>query len=169
MRILSKMAVLAAVAMLAGACCPCRSYQKKTRRPLTGTEWQLVQLNGRSVQPEAGRFTITLQADESQISGTGACNRIFGPYVEGEKRALKIGPLASTKMMCPADAALCLPLRRGTDEVRLPSRWFFPSGEAERWSGARFAALRCTNGACFLEALLDEERRPLNSDGRTKP
>lgn len=70
---------------------------------------------------------------------------------------------------CPADAALCLPLRRGTDEVRLPSRWFFPSGEAERWSGARFAALRCTNGACFLEALLDEERRPLNSEGRTKP
>ena len=58
------------------------------------------------MQPEAGRFTITLQADESQISGTGACNRIFGPYVEGEKRALKIGPLASTKMMCPADAAL---------------------------------------------------------------
>ena len=106
MRILSKMAVLAAVAMFAGACCPCRSYQKKTRRPLTGTEWQLVQLNGRSVQPEAGRFTITLQADDSRISGMGACNRIFGPYTEGERRALKIGPLASTKMMCPTDAAL---------------------------------------------------------------
>ena len=101
MRILSKAAVLTAVVLLAGACCPCRSYQKKTRRPLTGTQWQLVQLNGRSIQSEAGRFTITLRADDGQINGMGACNRIFGNYAEGEKRALKIGPLASTKMICP--------------------------------------------------------------------
>ena len=96
-----KIAAVAAAAILAASCCPCRSYQKKTRRPLVGTEWQLVQLGGRSVQPQADRFHITFQSEEGRITGVGACNRVFGPFEEGEKRALRIGPLASTMMACP--------------------------------------------------------------------
>lgn len=45
--------IAAGIALLAVAvsCCNCRSFQKKNRRPLVGTEWQLVQLGGRSIPP----------------------------------------------------------------------------------------------------------------------
>ena len=101
MKILLKIAALAAVAALAAGCCSCRSYQKKNRRPLIGTEWQLIQLDGRAVKPEEGKFTLTFLAEENRIAGIGACNRIMGRYEATEKGALKIGPLASTMMVCP--------------------------------------------------------------------
>ena len=102
MKILLKIAALAAVAALAAGCCSCRSYQKKNRRPLIGTEWQLIQLGGKAVKPEEGKFTLTFLAEENRIAGVGACNRIMGKYEATEKGVLKIGPLASTMMACPA-------------------------------------------------------------------
>ena len=84
MKILLRIAVIAAVAALAAGCCKCRSYQKKNRRPLIGTEWQLIQLD------EANRF-----------AGVGACNRLMGKYETTDKGALRIGPIASTMMACP--------------------------------------------------------------------
>ncbi|WP_418982059.1 META domain-containing protein [Alistipes sp.] len=101
MKTLYKIALLAALTALLAGCCACRSYQKRTRRPLAGTQWQLIQLNGRTVAAEEGRYTLTLLEADGQLSGTGACNRIFGSYTADEKRALKIGPLASTRMACP--------------------------------------------------------------------
>ncbi|HIW65354.1 MAG TPA: META domain-containing protein [Candidatus Alistipes intestinipullorum] len=101
MKILFRIAALAATIALAAGCCNCRSYQKKTRRPLVGTEWQLIQLEGRSVKAEPGTYTLTLEAEGNHLSGVGACNRLMGSYSTGERRALKIGPLASTKMACP--------------------------------------------------------------------
>lgn len=94
-----------AVALAAGCShtkgCHCRAYQKKYRRPLTGTSWQLVQLYGRNVTVEAGTFTFTLSPDDGRISGRGACNRLSGSYETDRKGALRIGPLASTRMACP--------------------------------------------------------------------
>lgn len=101
MKTLIKIAFIAAAAALLSGCCACRSYQKRTRRPLAGTAWQLVQLDGRAVAAAEDRYTVTLLASDKQLTGTGACNRLFGPYEEGEKRALKIGPLAATRMACP--------------------------------------------------------------------
>ena len=72
---------------------------KKTRRPLEGTEWQLIQLDGRSVK--AAPETFVLKLENGSVSGAGACNRLMGSYKTGERRALKIGPLATTKMACP--------------------------------------------------------------------
>lgn len=101
MKILLRIAVLAAAAALIAGCCNCRTYQKKTRRPLVGTEWQLIQLGGKTVKPEAGKFSITLLAEDNRLTGVGACNRLMGTYKTDEKRALKFGPLASTMMACP--------------------------------------------------------------------
>lgn len=101
MKILLKIAIVAAAAALAASCCNCRSYQKKTRRPLVGTEWQLIQLNGKSVKPEEGKFMLTFLGEGNRIAGIGACNRLMGSYETTEKGALKIGPLASTMMACP--------------------------------------------------------------------
>lgn len=101
MKILLRLSIIALLAAITTGCCACRSYQKNTRRPLVGTEWQLVQLNGKSITPEADKFNITLLAADHRLSGVGACNRLMGSYEEGEKRALKIGPMASTMMACP--------------------------------------------------------------------
>ena len=84
MKILLKIAIVAVAAAFMAGCCNCRSYQKKTRRPLAGTEWQLIQLGGKAVKPEVG-----------------ACNRLTGAYKTDGKRTLKIGPLAATMMACP--------------------------------------------------------------------
>ena len=99
MKILFRIAALAATVALTAGCCNCRSYQKKTRRPLEGTEWQLIQLDGRSVK--AAPETFVLKLENGSVSGAGACNRLMGSYTTGERRALKIGPVASTKMACP--------------------------------------------------------------------
>ena len=99
MKILFRIAALIATIALTAGCCNCRSYQKKTRRPLEGTEWQLVQLDGRSVK--AAPETFALKLENGSVSGAGACNRLMGSYKTGERRALKIGPLATTKMACP--------------------------------------------------------------------
>lgn len=101
MKILLKIAAVAALAALVAGCCNCRSYQKKTRQPLVGTEWQLVQLDGKPVKPEEGKFTLTLLAEGNRFAGVGACNRLMGKYEATEKGALKIGPVASTMMACP--------------------------------------------------------------------
>ena len=78
MKILLRIAVIAAVAALAAGCCKCRSYQKKNRRPLIGTEWQLIQLDGRAVKPEEGKFYVMFLAEENRFAGVGACNRLMG-------------------------------------------------------------------------------------------
>ena len=83
------------------ACCHCRAYQKKTRRPLTGTTWQLIQLDGRSVQPQEGRFSLTLSADDGRFTGVGSCNRLMGSFETAVSRALKFGRVGSTRMGCP--------------------------------------------------------------------
>lgn len=101
MNILLKITAIALSAALVGGCCNCRSYQKKNRRPLVGTEWQLIQLDGKTVKPEAGKFTITFSSQETRFSGVGACNRLMGKYEMSEKGELKIGPIASTMMACP--------------------------------------------------------------------
>ena len=101
MRMIPKIAAVAAAAILAASCCPCRSYQKKTRRPLAGTEWQLIQLGGKAVKPEEGKFTVTLLAEGNRLTGVGACNRLTGAYKTDGNRTLKIGPLAATMMACP--------------------------------------------------------------------
>lgn len=101
MKIVLKLAALAAIAALVAGCCNCRSYQKKNRRPLEGTQWQLVQLGGQSITPTEGKFTLTFLAEEKRLAGVGACNRIMGSYEVGEKGALKIAQTASTRMACP--------------------------------------------------------------------
>lgn len=101
MKILLKIAVVAVAAALMAGCCNCRTYQKKTRRPLAGTEWQLIQLGGKTVKPEPGKFTLTLLTEGNRLTGVGACNRLTGTYKTDSKRTLKMGPLASTMMACP--------------------------------------------------------------------
>lgn len=89
-----------ALLVVAASCCNCRSFQKKSRRPIVGTEWQLVQFGKESIAPEEGKYFFTLDSD-GRVSGVGACNRLMGSYTLGDKNALGFGALASTRMACP--------------------------------------------------------------------
>lgn len=53
-----KLAAFAALVMLVASCCPCRKHRKGDSKPFVGTEWQLVQLNGRAVPVEGDLFTV---------------------------------------------------------------------------------------------------------------
>ena len=102
MKLLMKMVLVCAVGAMFAGCCACRRYQKLTRRPLIGTEWQLIQLGGRNVTPQDGKFTVQF-GEDGTLSGVGSCNRLTGRYEEAANRSLKIGPVATTMMMCPSD------------------------------------------------------------------
>lgn len=97
--VIKSVLLLGSVVFLAG-CCACRSFQTKTRRPLVGTEWQLIQLGGRNVRVEAEKFVVRF-ADDGTVSGKGECNTLSGRYETGKDNGLKIGPLASTLRACP--------------------------------------------------------------------
>ena len=98
MKILLRIAVVAVTGALIAGCCNCRAYQKKARRPLAGTEWQLIQLGGETVRPEKGTFTLTLLAEGNRLTAVGACNRLSGIYKTDDKRTLKLGPIACPGM-----------------------------------------------------------------------
>lgn len=60
---------------------------------LAGSEWG---------PAESGEPFIRFEA-EGRVAGSGGCNRIFGSYTASDENMISIGPLASTKMMCPQD------------------------------------------------------------------
>ena len=46
---------------------------------------------------------VTLEIEDTRISGQGPCNRYFGSVVQSDigSNSIQVGPLASTKMVCP--------------------------------------------------------------------
>jgi heat shock protein HslJ len=72
--------------------------------PLEGTEWRLVDIGGQP-SPAGADSThhpgFTLLAEGRKVQGSAGCNRMKGTYhLDGQK--LKFGPLATTRMACPA-------------------------------------------------------------------
>lgn len=65
---------------------------------LTGTEWQLVAIDGQDV---AADVTTTLTfGEDGRAGGSGGCNRYTANYViDGE--SLSLGVVVSTRMACP--------------------------------------------------------------------
>lgn len=98
------LSIAALVAVLVG-CCNCRAVQKKNQRPLEGTEWQMVQLGGETIQPVEGKYTIQFLAEENRFAGVGECNHLTATYSTNEKRDLKLEHAGMTRMMCPNQEA----------------------------------------------------------------
>ena len=89
--------VASLLAMLCAACCPCR--KGKNNLSLQGREWHLVRMMNHDLQITPEQFVFTFSPDGT-FAGMGTCNRIFGKYSLGEKRAMHFSNIASTKMMC---------------------------------------------------------------------
>lgn len=98
MKLKSLIMIMLGAAMLGGCCSACKQ-RTKNAKPLEGTVWHLIQIEGRDVAAEAGTFDITLQ--DGSLSGIGACNRLMGSYTVEPKSGIRFGALASTRMMCP--------------------------------------------------------------------
>jgi heat shock protein HslJ len=71
---------------------------------LEGTEWRLVDIGGQPTPAGADSTRhpgFTLLAEGRKVQGSAGCNRMKGTYtLDGDK--LKFGPLATTRMACPA-------------------------------------------------------------------
>lgn len=91
---------LMVAALMVGCCSQCRKTQKM-RKPLVGTEWQLIQLGGEKVEGLENKESYTLHfTPEGDLYGMGSCNRIMGRYTTDQERNLKIGTMASTRILC---------------------------------------------------------------------
>lgn len=98
------LSIVALVAVLAG-CCNCRAVQKKSQKPLEGTEWQLVQLGGETIQPVEGKYTIQFFEEEHRFAGVGECNHLTATYSTNAKHELTLENAGMTRMMCPNQEA----------------------------------------------------------------
>jgi heat shock protein HslJ len=71
---------------------------------LEGTEWRLVDIGGQPSPAGADSARhpgFRLLAEGRKVQGSAGCNRMTGTYqLDGQK--LKFGPLATTRMACPA-------------------------------------------------------------------
>lgn len=97
-------ALVCAMLMVVVGCCACRSAQKNAK-PLKGTEWHLIQLGGAEVDMPLNVFNIAI-AEDNSLAGVGACNRLLGQVVLGDKQAISFGQVGTTMMLCPENAEL---------------------------------------------------------------
>ena len=57
----------------------------------------------RLISDDPGLRRVTLEIENTHVSGQGPCNRYFGSVVQSNtgSNSIQLGPLASTKMACP--------------------------------------------------------------------
>jgi heat shock protein HslJ len=75
-------------------------------RPLEGTYWKAVELEGKPVPSQnASREAYLLLKDESRVSGFDGCNRIAGRW-QVKRSAITFSEMAATQMACLDTAGL---------------------------------------------------------------
>jgi heat shock protein HslJ len=93
---------------------------------LTEGGWRLVALGGESVPAETGGRPIELRFADGKVQGSSGCNRVSGAYtLAGD--SLRFGPLATTKMACPAMELE----HRFLEALQSTARWRIASGALE--------------------------------------
>lgn len=69
-------------------------------RELAGTRWRLTRLDAATPVPDdAG---IELRFEGAKLTGSGGCNSFQAEVLSGERDAVEIGPVATTRRACPA-------------------------------------------------------------------
>ncbi|MEB2344639.1 MAG: META domain-containing protein [Deltaproteobacteria bacterium] len=69
-------------------------------RELAGTSWRLTRLDAATPVPaDAG---IELRFEGAKVAGSGGCNTFQAEVISGERDAVELGPLATTRRACPA-------------------------------------------------------------------
>ena len=95
-----KIILVAAVGILITSCCSCRKNTGKASAPLVGTQWTLIQLDGKLVQAN-GNYFLTLNEEEGRINGRGDCNSFAGSYTLPASGGIQMSGIVSTRAFCP--------------------------------------------------------------------
>ena len=95
--------------------------KKVTSATLLDTHWRLTRLGEQLVQNPVGANAvhITLQSQNTNVTGNSGCNRMFGRYAL-ENDMLKFDGLGGTKMFCEARMDL---EQRFTNALMSVMRW----------------------------------------------
>ncbi|MCF0198442.1 MAG: META domain-containing protein [Bacteroidaceae bacterium] len=80
----------------------CTTTRNSSHKPLAGSVFRIVTLNGQPVAASDGEeaFTIAFLADK-QVSAYVGCNRIFASYREKADGRLTFDHAGCTQMLCP--------------------------------------------------------------------
>lgn len=73
-----------------------------TLQELAGTRWRLTRLDAATPVPAAS--AVELRLEGARISGSTGCNAFHAEVLGGERDALELGPLATTRRACPEPA-----------------------------------------------------------------
>lgn len=72
-----------------------------SKTALNGTKWMIQTLNGsRVLIPEGGKEVFITFSSDGRASGSSGCNT-FNGKAEVSGSSMKLGPMATTRMMCP--------------------------------------------------------------------
>jgi heat shock protein HslJ len=94
-------------------------------RTFDAGEWVLVEISGEPLEAGGPEATLAWDAAERRIAGSAGCNRYFAGVVQGpEGGVLELGPVATTRMMCPPP------------EMDLEQRFLARLEATERWEHA---------------------------------
>ncbi len=70
---------------------------------LAGTRWVLTSFAQSEPAPHEPVLSLQVDAEHGTVIGSTGCNRYTGPVVSPSPSELRIGPLATTRKMCPPD------------------------------------------------------------------
>jgi len=135
---------LASSALVALAACQpphAVNSEPEFRASVSGVDWELMELDGKTAPLGAGgrRATLRFDADTARVGGFSGCNRFGGTYtINGD--SLRFGPMAMTRMACTAGMDLESQLSAALEATRryeLSStqlKLLGPSGPVARFS-----------------------------------
>ncbi|GAA3926097.1 META domain-containing protein [Hymenobacter algoricola] len=72
-----------------------------TAAPLREVRWELRELAGQPAPATAETPFLTLRDGRPRAEGRAGCNRFSGPYTLSAAGELRLGPLVSTRSVCP--------------------------------------------------------------------
>ena len=84
--------------LLLGGCCSTCRWRVKHAKPLDGTTWHLVQIEGEDIEPSADKLYMTIS--KGKIGGYATCNWFNGQFSTEGKSGIRITKLLSTMRHC---------------------------------------------------------------------
>ena len=98
---MNRITLILATALLAWGVIACNNDGAKNK-PLVGTHWRLIELNGHPVEvgKNAPEPHIGLDSATNRFNGNAGCNTFFGSYELGEAGKITFSQVAATRMMC---------------------------------------------------------------------
>lgn len=92
------------MAMILAALSSCASTKQAASTSALIGEWDIIEINGMAVVPAPGQTFpyVGFDATSGKVYGNSGCNRLMGTFNTAAKPGrLELGPMGSTRMMCP--------------------------------------------------------------------